>query len=163
MRLLVLLDHLPFVEALNGYRPACFFLLAQADFSEGSPANHANELKALFAHLLPPFSQFLHLLLDDAVFGLFPLLNGKVELFDLLLEGLPTLLPLIFLQFVEVILFFDKAFGLVRLYSCRLAYYYISFHNLSVKFIDKVLTHLCYFQICKKSAFEILWAYHMSS
>jgi hypothetical protein len=132
--LLIFLDHFFFVETLNRHDSARFFLFAQTDLSKGPSSDHTDALEAPFADLLSAFSQFLHFLLNDVVFGQFSLLECKVELFDLLLESFPTLVTLFLFKFVEVVLSLDEAFGLLRFQPGRLAYYYISFHILSVKF-----------------------------
>jgi len=133
MSLLILLYHLLLIQTLYSHYSASFLLFAESYFAEGSSSDDSDELKALFADLLSPFSEFLHLLLQNIVFGLFSFFKCKVKLSNFLLENFPNFVALLLAKFVKIIFFLDIAFGLLSFEFGSLTYHYFCFHILSVK------------------------------
>lgn len=132
MPLLILLYHFLLFKTLDGHDSARFFLPAQPDLPEGASADHANSLEILLADLLPSLPEILHLMLNDILLRIFPLVNSEVQLLNLLLEDLPMLAPLLLLQLVEVVLLLDVALNLFSLLPGSLADRLICFHYYSV-------------------------------
>lgn len=132
MSLLVLLYHFLLLEALDRHYPARLFLPAQPHLPEGAPTDHADGLEVFLADLLASLAQILHLVLDDILLGVFALIDGEVQLLDLLLKGAPMLAALLLPEPVEVVLLLNIALDLLGLLPGGLADGLICFHDYSV-------------------------------
>ena len=133
MALLIFLYHLLLLQTLDSNNPSGFFLSAQPHLAKRTPPYNTYRLKTSLAHLLPLLPQFLHFLLKNIFFSLLLLLNGQVQLPDLLLKDLPVESPLLIFDLVEIILPLDISLDLLRPLPGSLTDDYLRLHILSVK------------------------------